>query len=127
MVTGLVSVKEIGQTHADSMCFLSHDSGIDSENQGDFVGEFAILGDTDWGASTLIGVSDVEVEAVANGKYFVVSALRALCVRACLMTCALVNWQGASACVFVRIYTCVSAASITPQHKNEEYVHKECA
>ena len=33
---------------------------------GDHVGEFAILGDTDWGSSLAIGVEDVEIEIVAT-------------------------------------------------------------
>ena len=40
--------------------------------QGDYLGEFAILGDQAWGASSTIGMQGSEVEAVASSKHFVV-------------------------------------------------------
>jgi len=40
--------------------------------KGEYLGEFGILGERDWGASSLIGIQDVEVEAIANSKTFVV-------------------------------------------------------
>jgi CRP-like cAMP-binding protein len=39
---------------------------------GDFIGEFAILGDTNWGSSVMIGVEDVEVEVVVGSNCFCV-------------------------------------------------------
>ena len=39
---------------------------------GDFLGEYAILGDTDWGASMAIGIEDCDVEMTACAHTFVV-------------------------------------------------------
>ena len=43
---------------------------------GDFVGEFAILGDRKWGASMAIGIEDSDVEMTACTYNFVVSYIR---------------------------------------------------
>ena len=39
---------------------------------GGFIGDFALLGDTEWGSSTLIGMPDVLIEAVVAGMVFLV-------------------------------------------------------
>ena len=41
-------------------------------SDGDFLGEYAILGDTDWGASMAIGIEDCDVEMTACAHSFVV-------------------------------------------------------
>ena len=42
------------------------------ETTGDFIGDFALLGDEDWGASVMLGVENIDVEVVAAHDHFVV-------------------------------------------------------
>ena len=39
---------------------------------GDFIGDFALLGDEDWGASTMLGLPGIDLEVVASAQHFVV-------------------------------------------------------
>jgi len=40
--------------------------------RGDFIGEYALIGEKNWGASSLLGVQGVDIEAIACSEHFVV-------------------------------------------------------
>jgi len=56
--------------------YVETDKGKSSDmcvfRAGDFVGDFALLGDEDWGSSTLISVRDVNIELLTGAENFVV-------------------------------------------------------